>query len=422
MFADISAHYRVYALDFSPGAMTADANRSESLLCMDKAREAIKSGDTEKARRMLLKAKKLDPGQDIEFLTKKIDEMTSSSSSQSSSSRPSEERSYAHDDHYEEPNLRNRKARSPVKKNGKVEPEKAAPKPRSASRTPKLGVDYTAEQKELVERIRHCKDYYEILKVDKKASDDDIRKEYRKMALKLHPDKCRAPHATEAFKALGNAYAVLSDTDKRRQYDQFGAEAANGSTPTTRRRGGGGGGTFFEHDYAHGFEADFTPEEIFNMFFGGGFPSEQVRRRARYAQQQNYHHYEQQSPYGPLLQLLPLLAIMVVGLLAQLMVGEPAYSLHQTSKFSVKRQTTDLRVPYFVRTDFESSYRGRIRQVEQQVEDDYIQNLRMNCYKEQNLKETKLYRARWMRDEAMMRDAERTPLPSCVRLNEIYSH
>ncbi|CCO25610.1 DnaJ homolog subfamily B member 1 [Caenorhabditis elegans] len=46
----------------------------------------------------------------------------------------------------------------------------------------------------------------------------------------------------------------------------------------------------------------------------------------------------------------------------------------------------------------------------------------MNCYKEQNLKETKLYRARWMRDEAMMRDAERTPLPSCIRLNEIYSH
>uniref|UniRef100_A0A1I7UCX5 J domain-containing protein n=1 Tax=Caenorhabditis tropicalis TaxID=1561998 RepID=A0A1I7UCX5_9PELO len=398
--------------------MTADANRSESMLCMDKAREAIKSGDTDKARRMLLKAKKLDPGQNIEFLTKKIDDMTNNtSSSQSSSSRASEERSYAHDDHYDEPNLRNRKARSPARKNGKTEPE---PKQRSASRTPKLGVDYTSEQKELVERIRHCKDYYEILKVDKKASDDDIRKEYRKMALKLHPDKCRAPHATEAFKALGNAYAVLSDADKRRQYDQFGAEAANGHTPTTRRHGGG---TFFEHDYAHGFEADFTPEEIFNMFFGGGFPSEQIRRRARYAQQQQYHHYEQnQSPYGPLLQLLPLIAIMVIGLLAQLMVGEPAYSLHQTSKFSIKRITADLRVPYFVRSDFESSYRGRIRQVEQQVEDDYIQNLRMNCYKEQNLKETKLYRARWMRDEAMMRDAERTPLPSCVRLNEIYSH
>uniref|UniRef100_A0A8R1EIY0 Uncharacterized protein n=1 Tax=Caenorhabditis japonica TaxID=281687 RepID=A0A8R1EIY0_CAEJA len=46
--------------------MTADANRSESLLCMDKAREAIKAGDTDKARRMLLKAKKLDPTQNVE--------------------------------------------------------------------------------------------------------------------------------------------------------------------------------------------------------------------------------------------------------------------------------------------------------------------------------------------------------------------
>lgn len=209
---------------------------------------------------------------------------TSSSSSQTSSSRASEERSYAHDDHYDEPNLRNRKARSPEKKNGRTAAQaKPDPKPRSASRTPKLGVDYTKEQKDLVERIRHCKDYYEILKVDKKASDDDIRKEYRKMALKLHPDKCRAPHATEAFKgeqlqnldylrrkivenlnflqfplfsALGNAYAVLSDTDKRRQYDQFGAEATNGSAPTSRRHGGGGG-AFFEHDYAHGFEGEW---------------------------------------------------------------------------------------------------------------------------------------------------------------------
>lgn len=85
-------------------------------------------------------------------------------------------------------------------------------KVRSPSRTPKLGVDYTKEvplplylslflqQLELVERIRHCKDYYEILRVTKTSSDGEIKKEYRKMALQLHPDKCRAPHATEAFK------------------------------------------------------------------------------------------------------------------------------------------------------------------------------------------------------------------------------
>lgn len=49
-------------------------------------------------------------------------------------------------------------------------------------------------------RIRHCKDYYEILNVKRDATDSQLKKEYRKLALQLHPDKCRAPGATEAFK------------------------------------------------------------------------------------------------------------------------------------------------------------------------------------------------------------------------------
>uniref|UniRef100_A0A1I7WEA2 TPR_REGION domain-containing protein n=1 Tax=Heterorhabditis bacteriophora TaxID=37862 RepID=A0A1I7WEA2_HETBA len=149
--------------------MTADANRAESLVCMDRAREAIKQGDVEKAKRMLGKAKKLDPTQDIEFLLRKAGSMGASSES---SSCDSEERSYAHDDHYEEPNLRSRKTnKSPLRPNvvnstvngTKTQPK--ASKSRSSSRTPKLGIDYTKEQADLVERIRHCKDYYEILKV-----------------------------------------------------------------------------------------------------------------------------------------------------------------------------------------------------------------------------------------------------------------
>ncbi|KAK5976523.1 SLED domain-containing protein [Trichostrongylus colubriformis] len=269
--------------------MTADANRAESLACMDKAREALRNGDTEKAKRLLGKAKKLDPSQDIEFLLRKADSMGANSES---SSRDSEERSYAHDDHYEEPNLRSRRAQkspsrtaSDSKVNGNVGTSAKArtAKSRSSSRTPKLGVDYTKEQADLVERIRHCKDYYEILNVSKTASDAEIKKEYRRMALQLHPDKCRAPHSTEAFKA------------------------------------------------------DFSPEEIFNMFFGGGFPSESVRRGRHFRHTSHAHNTRNQNenPYTPLLQLLPLIAILVLGLLAQLMVGDPAYSLHHSSDFQV---------------------------------------------------------------------------------------
>ncbi|XGW26447.1 hypothetical protein V3C99_007227 [Haemonchus contortus] len=405
--------------------MTADANRAESLVCMDKAREALRNGDTEKAKRMLGKAKKLDPSQDIEFLWKKADSMGANSES---SSRESEERSYAHDDHYEEPNLRSRRTQkstprtaSDSKINGNVgESSKArTAKSRSSSRTPKLGVDYTKEQADLVERIRHCKDYYEILNVSKTASDAEIKKEYRRMALQLHPDKCRAPHSTEAFKALGNAYAVLSNEEKRKQYDMYG------TSDNVNNVSRGPRGDFFEYDYAHGFDADFSPEEIFNMFFGGGFPSESVRRGRHFHHTSHTHSTRNQneSPYTPLLQLLPLIAILVLGLLAQLMVGDPAYSLHHTSKYPVKRLTqSDLKVPYFVRSDFEQAYRGRIHQIEAQVEDEYIQGLRMNCYKEQNQRETLMYRARWQRDEELLRRANQMPMPHCDRLKEIYSH
>jgi curved DNA-binding protein len=70
------------------------------------------------------------------------------------------------------------------------------------------------------------KDYYKILGVDKTASDDEIKKAYRKLAMKYHPDHCKGDDkasAEETFKKISEAYAVLKDKDKRREYDQFGA-------------------------------------------------------------------------------------------------------------------------------------------------------------------------------------------------------
>jgi len=66
------------------------------------------------------------------------------------------------------------------------------------------------------------RDYYEILGVDKKASADDIKTAYRKLAMQYHPDRNKAPDAEEKFKELSEAYAVLEDQTKRQQYDQFG--------------------------------------------------------------------------------------------------------------------------------------------------------------------------------------------------------
>lgn len=63
--------------------------------------------------------------------------------------------------------------------------------------------NYTTEQAEAVKRIKKCKDYYEILLVSKDATDTEIKKQYKKLALQLHPDKNHYPGAAEAFKAIG---------------------------------------------------------------------------------------------------------------------------------------------------------------------------------------------------------------------------
>lgn len=72
------------------------------------------------------------------------------------------------------------------------------------------------------------KDYYKILGIAKGASEEDVRKAYRKMALKFHPDKNKNAGAEEKFKEIAEAYEVLSDKKKRDVYDRYGEEGLKG--------------------------------------------------------------------------------------------------------------------------------------------------------------------------------------------------
>lgn len=101
------------------------------------------------------------------------------------------------------------------------------------------------------------RDYYEILGVNKSASDDEVKKAFRKMARKYHPDVNRdKPEAEAKFKEVNEAYEVLSNAERRGQYDQMGHAAFDGS-------GGGGGFGGFGGGGGGGFN------DIFDMFFGG---------------------------------------------------------------------------------------------------------------------------------------------------------
>ncbi len=121
------------------------------------------------------------------------------------------------------------------------------------------------------------RDFYDILGVQKNASDDEIKKSYRKLAMKYHPDRNKDnKEAEKKFKEATAAYEALKDPEKRAAYDQYGHDAF--------RQGGMGGGQGFG-DFAGGFS------DIFEEFFGGGFGGSSRQRGPQRGSDLRYNMY-----------------------------------------------------------------------------------------------------------------------------------
>jgi DnaJ homolog subfamily B member 12 len=210
----------------------------------------------------------------------------------------------------------------------------------NANNTGADGRAYTEEQVQIVKQVLRAKEggrgaHYRVLGLQTRCTESEIKKAYRKLSLKVHPDKNSAPHSDEAFKAVGLAYATLSDPQKRTIYDRYGEEDPDnrGGGMGGMRAGGGRG--------MHMNGQDVSPEEIFNMFFGGmqgmngggpggfhvyssGFgPGMQFRagQQQRHRRQdgttpngqQQQQRQQDPNPMAILFQLLPMLLIMLVS-------------------------------------------------------------------------------------------------------------
>jgi len=275
---------------------------------------------------------------------------------------------------------------------------------------------FTEEQRQIAVKIKKLKSHYEVLGVPKSATERDIKLAYRKLAIKLHPDKNSAPEAEEAFKKLTAAHECLSNEEKRKRYDQFGDDDLPGNV-----RGGGGGDPH-----------DVTPEDIFNMFFtarggrresgGAGGPRHFYRYRSAQPNQ------EGQSG-GSLLQFvhfLPLLLLVLFSFLSSPSSETNPFGLERTEYYNMQRKTSS-GMPYYVSNTFQQRY-GRdyrtMAQIEAMVEKETLTKYEARCQQEKIEQRSAISIARKSKtaqQAELLAKAHGMELPHCERLKELYN-
>jgi DnaJ family protein B protein 12 len=286
----------------------------------------------------------------------------------------------------------------------------------------------SGQRPEDIKKILKTKDFYELLGVNKTATEDEIKKAYRKLALKYHPDKNKAFGSDEAFKKIAQAYDCLSNQDKRRKYDEYGNEDPD---------------QHYQH-YRQHFNEDISPDDIFQMFFGNAFFQNGPRQRFVYRNarrggddhhynshtERDAHHQQQQnqrggnSKYLPLLQFLPLLIIFFSSFALNFSQEEPFYSMFATSQFPLQRDTKNLRISYYVDNTFTNKYskQSKLTSFEEELERSYIQTLNNQCNVQKTQKnrlETKAAYSYGSTKEHLLEQARNVDLGSCHRVMDI---
>ena len=240
-----------------------EVNKEEAIRCRTLGAEALRHSNYARSIKMFQKSLQLYPLPGVQALLDQAERKQQQQQAESESSSSSNNNTTSNAS-----NVNGTSSSSSSNHNHSHRAAAAAASRSSSSSS--LGADgriYTAAQVAVVSQVLKSKEggrgaHYRVLGIPSNADDAAIKKAYRQLALKLHPDKNSAPHADEAFKAVGLAYATLSDSQKRRIYDLSGEEDPDNRGGGGARRGGG----------ANFNGQEVSPEDIFNMFFGGGMP------------------------------------------------------------------------------------------------------------------------------------------------------
>lgn len=355
-----------------------EVNKDEAYRCLDRAEYYIIEGDIEKAEKFINKSKKLFPTSEADELLKKLKTQGSRKHS-TANAKPDGQ------------NAKKRKNTPP-----------GSPRAERANQP-----TYTKAQLDTVKKVNNCKDFYDVLSIKKDATDTDIKKAYKKLALVLHPDKNHAPGAAEAFKTVGNAVATLTDAEKRKRYDMVGHE--NSTSDHVHR------------NYDHGFESDITAEQLFNMFFNGAFPTRQGPMSnpyysrsfsRRWPPETDNDNHQQQESSSIYFQLLPILLLLLLSLFSNFSY-DPVYTLKHSPKYPVLRRTSFRDISYFVKDNFHTDYTGDLRRLEHTIEEDYINTVRTKCIREKEYYESLMWRARLDDDSTLFNKATKYQMKSC---------
>ncbi|KAL5713074.1 hypothetical protein ACHQM5_015184 [Ranunculus cassubicifolius] len=345
-----------------------DGNKDEALRCVQIAEAAIASGNKQKALKFIKIAQRLNSNASVESLIVACERMDSEESKQGGEGSSSSQ------------NLNQSKPSSSAEyRNGER--------------------NYTEENVKLIREVKRNADYYAILGVDKTCSVEEIKRAYKKLSLKVHPDKNKAPGSEEAFKKVCKAFKCLSEEESRRQYDQTGLvdEFEYNQQHNVRRRRRRTTNDFFQDD--------FDPDEIFRSFFG----QTDVFRNAHVYRTRGTRTHQREEVQGGfnIMILIQLLPILIIFLLVYLPFSEPEFSLVKTYTYQYPKFTEKYGVQYYVKSpDFDQKYPPESpsrANIEDHIVREYTSMLGRYCHVE-------LQRRQWNRNY---------PTPHCDKLRNL---